>query len=308
MPKRSNDFQRLITAIERQLAPLGAVVTESKLIKERDSATEREIDIGIESTLGQHAVLIAIECRDHKRPADILWIDQLIGKYRDLPVEKIVAVSRSGFTKSATRKAKEVNISTATLEEAIDAKLIPSIQGRAVPVEYPKHDPPDFNVSLNREDFEKFGDYVGDMKKGNVYRRDGRSEGLLIEILKSQSKIARIAEAKINPPELKDGPLSPITIKFPEGTTIVYDNGRSYRLREVVIEQSVKVQTAEIQLSSFRYMDVELLSGEFATDRFKVHILLLYKEGADTYQYAFQTHGDIIAAELTFRSTPGKQP
>jgi len=102
--------------------------------------------------------------------------------------------------------------------------------------------------------------------------------------------------------------LSPITIKFPEGTTIVDDDGKSYRLREVVIEQSVTAQTAEIQLSSFRYMDVELLSGEFETDTFKVHVLLLYKEGADTYQYAFQTHGDIIAAEFSFGSDAAKQP
>ncbi len=80
--------------------------------------------------------------------------------------------------------------------------------------------------------------------------------------------------------------MSPITIKFPEGTTIVDDDSRSYRLREVEIEQSAKVQTAEIQLSSFRYMDVELLSGEFATDSFKVHILLLYKAEYN-HQYRF---------------------
>ncbi len=202
MPKRSNDFQRLIVAIERQLAPLGAVVTESKLIKEKSSDTEREIDIAIESALGQHSVLIAIECRDRKRPADLEWIDGLIGKYRDLPVEKVVAVSRSGFTKSAVKKAKEVNISTVTLEVAIDAELIPSTQGREVPVVYPKHDPPDINVWLHREGFEKFGDYVGDLKKGTVYRPEGQSEGLLIEILKSQVTRARIAEAKINPPKL----------------------------------------------------------------------------------------------------------
>jgi hypothetical protein len=88
MPKRTNDFQRLIAAIESQLAPLGAVVTESKLVKEIHSDTEREIDIAIESTVGQHAVMIGIECRDHSRPANIEWIDALIGKYRYIPVDR----------------------------------------------------------------------------------------------------------------------------------------------------------------------------------------------------------------------------
>jgi hypothetical protein len=75
MPKRTNEFQRLIAAIETNLAPLGAVVTESKLVKDVHSGTEREIDIAIESTVGPHPVLIAIECRDHGRPADVQWID-----------------------------------------------------------------------------------------------------------------------------------------------------------------------------------------------------------------------------------------
>jgi hypothetical protein len=304
VPKRSNNFQRLIASIEMQLAPIGAVVTESKLIKEKSSDTEREVDIAIESNVGQHNVLIAIECRDRSRPANLEWIDGLIGKYRDLPVEKVVAVSRSGFTKAAIRKAEEVNISTVALESAIEAKLIPNRQGRVIPIKYPEHDPPDFHLCLHKENFERLGDYAGDPKRGNVHNPDGGSEGPLVEILKSQATLARIAEANIRPSELKEGPLTPITLKFPEGTTIVDDDGKSYRLREVEIEQSVKIQTAEIQLNSFRYMDVELLSGEFETETFKVHVLLLYKEGADTYQYAFGTQGDIIAADFSFGNNP----
>lgn len=265
MPKRSNDFQRLIAAIEGQLAPLGAVVTESKLIKEKSSDTEREIDIAIESNVGPHRVLIAVECRDQRRRADLEWIDGLIGKYRDLPVGKIVAVSRSGFTKTAIKKAKEVNISTVTLEPTIDAKLIPSTQGRTVPIEYGKHQPPSFYAILHREDAQKHGGYTGDLKKGNVYHPDGRCDGPLIEILKSQSTIARTAEANMAPRELKEGPLTPITMKFPKGTKIVDDDGKSYRLREVRIEQSVGIENTELKLNSFRYMGVELLEGRIDT-------------------------------------------
>jgi len=50
VPKRTNDFQKLIATIETELAPLGAVVTESKLIKAKHSDVEREIDVAIEST------------------------------------------------------------------------------------------------------------------------------------------------------------------------------------------------------------------------------------------------------------------
>ncbi len=33
MPKRSNDFQRLVTLLHRVLAPEGAVVTESNMVR-----------------------------------------------------------------------------------------------------------------------------------------------------------------------------------------------------------------------------------------------------------------------------------
>jgi hypothetical protein len=299
MPKRSNSFQRLIAAIEGQLAPLGAVVTESKLIKEKSSDTEREVDVAIESHVGQHRVLVAVECRDRSRPANLEWIDGLIGKYRDLPVEKVVAVSRSGFTKTAIKKAKEVNISTVTLEAAIDAKLIPSKQGRTVPIEYETDQPPNLDITLHREDVQMHGRYTGDPKKGIVYRPDGRCEGPLVEILKSQSTIARTAEANIDPRELKEGPLTPITIEFPKGTKIVDDDGKSYRIRKVRIEQSVKIENAELKLDSFRYMDVELLAGRIDTGDVQLQLLLLYQEGADVYSYQVQAHG-ALSTELQF--------
>ena len=61
---------------------------------------------------------IAVECRDRARPADIEWIDALIGKYDDMPVNRVVAVSRMGFTSGAKKKASENGIIYWTLEEA----------------------------------------------------------------------------------------------------------------------------------------------------------------------------------------------
>jgi hypothetical protein len=44
MPKRSNDFQRLVAYIYKNVAPIGATVTESATLREGDG-TEREVDI-----------------------------------------------------------------------------------------------------------------------------------------------------------------------------------------------------------------------------------------------------------------------
>jgi hypothetical protein len=51
MPKRTNDFQRLIYLVRVNLAD-GATVTESKMLKDRITGTMREVDICIEGSVG----------------------------------------------------------------------------------------------------------------------------------------------------------------------------------------------------------------------------------------------------------------
>lgn len=119
MPPRSNAFQKLILDIERQLTP-NAKVVESLMLAD-STGTKREVDVAIEVQSGVHPIRIALECRDHARPADVTWIDQLYGKYRDLPVNHVIAVSRSGFTEEALAKARILHFRTLTLADAITA-------------------------------------------------------------------------------------------------------------------------------------------------------------------------------------------
>jgi hypothetical protein len=116
MPARSNEFQQLIRDIERQLNTT-ARVTESLMLADA-TGDVREIDVAIEFTSGTHAVRIAVECRDHARRADVTWIEQLRGKYETMDVDKIVAVSRGGFTKGAIVKARTYHIRALSLEDA----------------------------------------------------------------------------------------------------------------------------------------------------------------------------------------------
>ena len=138
MPKRSNDFQKMVTLIETQLVSGEGHVTESKMVWDSIDEMEREIDIVIETEIGGHAVTIGIECRDRSRPADVTWVDEMIGKHRNLDLGKSVLVSRSGFTKSARTKATNNNIDTYTLEKALDvdwAKQLDSLSKQNVKIE-----------------------------------------------------------------------------------------------------------------------------------------------------------------------------
>lgn len=118
MPKRTNDFQRLILAIYEQMAPLGATVEESAELLERGSSTTREVDILITHQIAGVRIRMAVECRGRKDKDDIEWIDGLIGKYRDLDIDKVIAVSKSGFTAAAQEKASVNRIEIRKLETA----------------------------------------------------------------------------------------------------------------------------------------------------------------------------------------------
>jgi hypothetical protein len=120
VPKRSNEFQRLIKKIYDQLAPAGAKVTESAELSERGAKKKREVDVLVEGEFAGTAIKMAIECRDRSRKNDVEWIDGLIGKYRDIDVQRVIAVSKTGFSETAAEKAKNNRIETRSLKEAME--------------------------------------------------------------------------------------------------------------------------------------------------------------------------------------------
>lgn len=122
MPKRSNFFQRLIVMIEEAMVDVpGSTVQESVLLEDRRTGEEREVDILIDALISGYPLRVAIECRNYRRRCDSTWIDQLIGKYEDLPVDKVIAVSRRGFYRPAAEKAEQHGITTLSLREATSA-------------------------------------------------------------------------------------------------------------------------------------------------------------------------------------------
>jgi hypothetical protein len=120
MPKRTNDFQELIATIYEQITPQGGKVSESAMVFDRDTKTLREVDILLEYRYAHHDFKMVIECRDRSRKDSVEWIDALIGKTGSLTVNKVVAVSKEGFTDTAKNKAQNYGIDTLTVEEAVE--------------------------------------------------------------------------------------------------------------------------------------------------------------------------------------------
>jgi hypothetical protein len=122
MPKRSNDFQRLVYLVRVNLAE-GAKVTESKMMRDRTTKRFREVDVVIEGKVGSHPVVVCVECRDHQRVADVTWVDMMKTKHDRLDTKALLLASRKGFTPEARDVARSYGIEVFSLEDVESANI-----------------------------------------------------------------------------------------------------------------------------------------------------------------------------------------
>jgi hypothetical protein len=120
MPQRSTPFQKLVLHIQEQLVE-GASVVESAMLRHRGTGAEREVDVVVRATAGEHTVVISLECIEQSRPADQPWIEKMKAKHEHLETNKLVLVSLSGFYAPALELAAFYGITTYTPDEACNA-------------------------------------------------------------------------------------------------------------------------------------------------------------------------------------------
>jgi len=103
MPARSTSFQRLITAVHA-CSISKSKISESAMLRDFDTGESREVDILIASEESEYELLMGIEVVEWTRRADVPWVEKMIQKHQRLPTNKLVLISKSGFTKPAKKK------------------------------------------------------------------------------------------------------------------------------------------------------------------------------------------------------------
>ncbi len=107
MSTTSENFERQIQRIHELIEQPGSVITWDDHIPDPDNPSQlRQIDI----TIRREEQLTLVECRVHKKPQDVKWIEELIGKRISLRADAVLAVSYEGFTKGAIAKARSHGI------------------------------------------------------------------------------------------------------------------------------------------------------------------------------------------------------
>jgi len=103
----SKKFEKQIKRIHDLIEQPGSRVTWNDHIPDPDNPVQpRQIDI----TINRDNSLTIIECRIHAKKQDVKWIEELIGRRMSLKADAVIAVSASGFTEGAIKKAKAYGI------------------------------------------------------------------------------------------------------------------------------------------------------------------------------------------------------
>jgi predicted Mrr-cat superfamily restriction endonuclease len=98
MAKRANLFQKIIYSINS--AQHGVDATHSSLfLTDTVTGDDREVDVVVRKARRGRFKTIGIECIAHARKASVTWVEQMLGKHRDLKTNHLILVSRSGFAK-----------------------------------------------------------------------------------------------------------------------------------------------------------------------------------------------------------------
>ncbi|SLJ83472.1 restriction endonuclease [Psychrobacter sp. DAB_AL43B] len=108
------EFEKIVSRIVSIMVDSGSEVVWNDKIPDPDNLKQmRQIDISI----NHNGLKSHIECRHHSAPQDVKWIEELIGRKLSLEAFTMVAVSSSGFTEGATKKAETHGIFLHTLTE-----------------------------------------------------------------------------------------------------------------------------------------------------------------------------------------------
>jgi len=282
MPKRSNPFQDLVALLERQLAPDGCSVSESKLLKDIRTGEEREVDIFIEGQIGVHPIRIAIEVIDYARPASTPWIESISQKHADLHVDKSIAVSRSGFYKPALLKASGLKIETLTIEQAlaldwrakidempairIESFLLPYLKSASVLVEE--------ESSLDELKDCTIGDLVLYRPSGDVR---GTLQSLLQSLLASEGVIGALrSKAFVDGATLVEG-----EFRFPDGSYIPGRTKERVLVTGIIFQASCKKEITELRIQKGRYRDTAVVLAEGQTFGHRVAVAVTESKGGD---------------------------
>jgi hypothetical protein len=151
MSKQSDEFEIMISRIHEILEGEDAIVEWNDRIPDPDNPEQpRQIDVSIKKV----DVFNIIECRLHRNKQDVKWIEELIGRRMSLGADAVIAVSSSGFTAGAIKKANKYGVLLKDLVALSDEEIVAWTKGINIRLLFYRYSKFRLELAFNDEDLD----------------------------------------------------------------------------------------------------------------------------------------------------------
>lgn len=118
MPRAGRFLEILVEHLQRYLGPEGIEVRSPEVFSD-GGRNLGEIDVTLRGDFGSSRLFVGIECRDRRSegPQGLPWIREIHGKQRQFGIDKMIAVSTTGFTDDAKEFADEIGVDLLAIED-----------------------------------------------------------------------------------------------------------------------------------------------------------------------------------------------
>jgi len=304
MPKRHNIFQDLMAAIHQQLVS-PCVVVESEMLRDPTSGQDREVDLVIRSNIGGCEVVISVECTDRKRPVPVEWVEQMCCKHRDLPTNKLVLVSKSGYTATAHAKALASGVEPLSLDTArqvIWAKYVDRcskllfVAIHTVPI-----------MQVVSPTYAPDHPYQGIPAQTKFLDPEGTVRASAVEIANALLAKEQVLSATVG--QMDEGHSGGWTlgVSLRPGVRIRFPNGLEHDVEELKVVFIAKPVLAHFDLQRASFRGTQVAFGVSRTEHGDLLLTIVEAEGSSpSAQVRLRGHaGEVQAYDLAGGRTPG---
>ena len=142
-------YQKLVAQVYQELDPAAVVIHDDKLIGLK-TKIQRQIDVSIRANVAGLPILIIVQVKDLKSPADVNVVGEFISVIDDVGANKGVIVCSGGFTKAARHYAKHAGVAVCKASDAESKKWKLDVTVPLIWIENPLRMEGNFTVTAPR--------------------------------------------------------------------------------------------------------------------------------------------------------------
>ncbi len=203
-------------------------------------------------------MVTSVECNARARRATIEWVEQMIKKHESLPTDKLVLVSKAGFTKSALGKAKALNVDALTISEASATDWTTRLPSVQLDMLVPK---------LKSVHVDLCGQSLSDEQRAAVRDarlrdRGGVDHGSLYDFVGawvSGSEMTESLRARV--PSGHSGQVD-TDVPLPPGAQLVFEDGTTRPIGRIRATAICERQVSDVPMTAAAYGTAPVATGE----------------------------------------------